>query len=120
MASRNRRYKLDMSACTERFLGCSPHVSRSGEQMTTRDGLPISEVTTLEDVDWGEYATTDDKQQVLLVGQPVSFPKYARVRFVNPVLRQFSFRNERGETISGITIYVDDVVAADESGDVDE
>lgn len=117
MASRNRRYQLDMRACTERFLGCSPHVSRSGEQMTTRDGLPISEVTTLEDVDWGDYQTTDDKQQVLLIGQPVSFPKYALVRFVNPVLKQFSFKSDRGETISGVTIYVDDVVAADEVGE---
>lgn len=120
MASRNRRYQLDMSSATERFLGCSPHVNRRGEQMTTRDGLPISEVTTLEDVEWGEYATTDDKQQVLLVGSPVNFPKYTPVRFVNPVLKQFNFKNERGEAISGVTIYVDAVVAADESGDVDE
>ena len=120
MVSRNRRYALDFSNCVERFLDCSPKM-RNGQQMTTRDGTPVSEVTTLEDVDMGGYQTTDDKQKVLLASaKPVRFPKYAPVCFVNPTLSAYSFRNARGEVISGVTIYVDDVVAADESGDVDE
>lgn len=113
MAARNRRYPIDNSSATERFLDCSPRM-RDGHQMTTRGGLFQWTISLLEDVDYGDYQTTDDKQQVVLAApRPVSFPKYAAVKIVNPMLSTYSFRNERGETISGITIYVDDVVAAD-------
>lgn len=121
MAARNRRYRLDMSNATERFLDCSPRMNRNGEQALTPNGLPTWTVYTLEDVQYSDYSTTDDKQQfVVATPRPVSFPKYTPVKLVNPMLSTYSFRNERGETISGITIYVDDVVAVDsEAGEAE-
>lgn len=116
MPSRNRRYPADFSNARERFLSCSPKM-HDGQQSLTREGVPQWVVQTLEDVDMGGYQTTDDKQQVILASaRPVSFPKYTPVEFVNPVVSHFSFKSNRGEMVSGITIYVDDVVAV-EAGD---
>lgn len=112
MAARNRRYPIDMSNSTERFLDCSPRMNRDGEQALTPNGLPTWTVHTLEDVQYADYATTDDKQQVVLAAsRPLSLTKYTPVRFVNPVISYFSFLSNRGERVSGLTIYVDDVVA---------
>ena len=114
MAARNRRYQLDMSNATERFLDCSPRMNRNGEQALTPNGLPTWTVHTLEDVQYSDYSTTDDKQQFVVASpRPVSFPKYAVVKLVNPTLSIYSFRNDRGEVISGVNIYVDDVVAVE-------
>lgn len=116
MAARNRRYLIDNSSATERFLDCSPRM-HDGQQMTTRDGLLQWVISLLEDVDYGDYQTSDDKQQVILTAlRPVAFPKYTLVKLVNPTLSTYSFHNDRGEVISGVNIYVDNVVAV-ESGD---
>lgn len=120
MASRNRRYQLDMSTCTERFLECSPKMNQQGEQAVTSKGVPLWNVHTLEDVRYSTYDTTDDKQQfVVAAPRPFTFPKYTPVMVVNPMLSTYSFRNNRGETVSGVNVYVDDVVPV-ESGDADE
>lgn len=111
MAARNRRYTIDNTSAIERFLDCSPRM-RDGRQMTTRDGVPLWIVSLLEDVDYGEYKTTDDKQQaVLSAPRPVTFPKYTEVKLVNPTLSYYGFRSNRGEAISGLTIYVDGLEA---------
>lgn len=112
MAARNRRYQLDMGNSRERFLECSPRMNQQGEQVATSKGVPMWNVHTLEDVDYADYSTTDDKQTFIVASlRPISFPKYTPVKVVNPMLSAFNFRNSRGEVISGVNIYVDDVIA---------
>lgn len=112
MASRSRRYLIDNGNATERFLNCSPKM-RDGQQMVTRDGVPMWTVQTLEDVQRGDYSTTDDKQEVVLIApRPVDFPKYSEVKWVNPELSEYGFRTERGEVVHGVTVFVTDIVEA--------
>lgn len=121
MAARNRRYQLDMGNSRERFLECSPRMNQQGEQVATSKGVPVWNVHTLEDVDYADYSTTDDKQTFIVASpRPISFPKYTPVKLVNPTLSAYSFHNDRGEVISGVNIYVDDVVVADsEAGEAE-